>query len=441
MKKISSIIIFLFFCLSLPKGALALTNDDTGIQKVFFNVTPPHLNSSGQVQNVYNNSSFFPLALYYVDNTTLQEVKNAGFNTIFPAHEQGIGAQNINLLEQYGLKGFPNLEGIVKNTPDSTRQQAVASYVNSIKNSPAVLAWHLFDETATVDGLDEAGSMAIWQQAYNTIHQNDPSGRAVFANRIGGCDATIRDFCNGDLYSIDNNTSSLYAVGRSIDNMVNTGKPAFIVLQAFAGDGWHMPTPVQIRGQMYAAVVHGATGLWLFVQQSALLPGKLDGISQNHNPAHWQAASIANHEIETYKKVYFSKTSSDEYHVSVDHLFSGGQSPIHTILKDPGEGETRYLLAVNMTSDQTQSQFSFAKNYVSVTSLLDNRTVSLTDNSFIDSFGGYGVRLYKLSTTSSPGDLNGDGYVDILDLRQAFSGAINIFNYNLVVGNFGQPSP
>lgn len=37
-----------------------------------------------------------------------------------------------------------------------------------------------------------------------------------------------------------------------------------------------------------------------------------------------------------------------------------------------------------------------------------------------------------------PGDLNSDGNVDVYDLRQAFSGAINIFNYNLVVGNFGK---
>lgn len=37
-----------------------------------------------------------------------------------------------------------------------------------------------------------------------------------------------------------------------------------------------------------------------------------------------------------------------------------------------------------------------------------------------------------------PGDVNHDGRVDILDLRQLFSGFTNIFDYNLVVGNFGR---
>ena len=38
-----------------------------------------------------------------------------------------------------------------------------------------------------------------------------------------------------------------------------------------------------------------------------------------------------------------------------------------------------------------------------------------------------------------PGDFNGDGRVDILDLRQLLGNFTNIFDYNLVVGNFGKP--
>lgn len=37
-----------------------------------------------------------------------------------------------------------------------------------------------------------------------------------------------------------------------------------------------------------------------------------------------------------------------------------------------------------------------------------------------------------------PGDLNADGHVDILDLRQLLSTFTTIFDYNLVVGNFGK---
>lgn len=42
------------------------------------------------------------------------------------------------------------------------------------------------------------------------------------------------------------------------------------------------------------------------------------------------------------------------------------------------------------------------------------------------------------SPPHKPGDLNGDGRVDILDLRQLLAGFSSIFDYNLVVGNFGK---
>ena len=41
-------------------------------------------------------------------------------------------------------------------------------------------------------------------------------------------------------------------------------------------------------------------------------------------------------------------------------------------------------------------------------------------------------------TVPIPGDLNGDGRVDILDLRQLLANFASIFDYNLVVGNFGK---
>lgn len=47
------------------------------------------------------------------------------------------------------------------------------------------------------------------------------------------------------------------------------------------------------------------------------------------------------------------------------------------------------------------------------------------------------IKIYS-STTPLPGDLNGDGHVDIVDLRYFLTNFSNIFNYNLMVGNFGR---
>ena len=52
-------------------------------------------------------------------------------------------------------------------------------------------------------------------------------------------------------------------------------------------------------------------------------------------------------------------------------------------------------------------------------------------------FDGVGIS-YLLNPPPQPGDLNGDGQVNIADLQALLSSFTNIFNYNLVVANFGK---
>jgi hypothetical protein len=294
---------------------------------------------------------------------------------------------------------------------------------------------------------------------------------------------------------------------------------------------------------MYTAITHGATGLWLFVGFPP--QGTLNGPSTGLWPGtpQWNATSQSNHEIEINKKIFLSKTSTDEYHVFIQkgprtcisitgycqgcgdprdcHEFDddlnycarvGGcgedngrcsgtscqincsaitdrsacinvngcswpqnictdQSahPLHTILKDTGETGVRYLLAVNLDIVPLDGKFALSQNPIRVTSILDNRSISPSNNGFTDSFPGYAVRLYKIDTNQtyntpilSPtptylkGDLNHDGKVDIFDYNMLVgvfgktgspgfdvadidrNGKVDIFDYNILVGNFGK---
>lgn len=187
---------------------------------------------------------------------------------------------------------------------------------------------------------------------------------------------------------------------------------------------------------------------------------KFGGISPQVTPDLWNEISKINHEIENYKKVFLSKTASDEYHIFLRRDSVISDHPLHTILKDLGEGvNVRYLLVVNVDGAPLEGKFSFPWLLSKVTSLFDNQPITSSTNAFFDNFPAYGAKLYKLeSNIQIPiiGDLNHDNKVDIFDYNLLVGNfgnttcgnaadidgtcKVDIFDYNILVGNFGLPA-
>ena len=514
MKNITlrSILILAFFLIILlPKKIKAdFVQDDAGIQKIHTQ-TVPQINSSGKIQYSYTADSFFPLGMYWFNSNYLQQIKDAGFNLVYDA-DWTIGSpmpiSRYSLLNQYGIKVTPLLHDAVVTSVTNNNWSTLSNLINSIKNNPAVLAYYLTHEQYSQISSNQ------WLDGYNHVKALDPD-RAIMGEQ--GVDYVLNfprscfplkvDMSNIYSYTVMNEAASLSDLTKVIDGYMGSGCPwpLFVILQVFKGDSWPvMPSPEQVRAQMYTAITHGATGLWLFVGFPP--QGTLNGPNTGLWPgtSQWNAASQSNHEIETYKKIYLSKTSTDEYHVFVQkgprtcisitgycqgcgdprncHEFDddlnycakvGGcgedngrcsgtncqtncstitdrsacinvngcswpqnictdQSahPVHTILKDAGESGVRYLLAVNLDIVPLDGKFAFSQNPIRVTSILDNRSISPSNNGFTDSFPGYAVRLYKIDTnqtynTPTPtqpscslkrqGDANCDGKVDMTD--------------------------
>ena len=129
---------------------------------------------------------------------------------------------------------------------------------------------------------------------------------------------------------------------------INASKPLWVCLQAFESAGWIMPTPRQLRGQIYAALIHGATGVFYFQFDSIMsrtggnvgfglssltavhyggkvVPG-YDGpdAQQVASPSLlqeadtlWTAAASLNTELLSIKHLLFAKTSTLPYSLSI----------------------------------------------------------------------------------------------------------------------------
>ena len=505
----------------------AWTQDDSGIQ-TFYQDKVPQFTSSGKIQFSYTNDSFFPLGLYHVDvgpvpdsngtpqgqiwNTfhlnsttsrnTLPELKAAGFNTIvrfvsfnyhwtdkdrFPV-DFTPNEYELDLLDSYGMKAYVEMLGPAMwsaNNSNGWNLDILKSTVARMKAHPSVLGYSLYDEIQnefpTTWPMDEGK----WKTVHDTIKSVDPD-RPVFANGNNRTcwPTSFNDFSSFDRYTkrIENNGKmNLTDFGLATSTKRTNGcpLPVLAIFQTFSSppNNIYLPTPAEVRAQYYTAIVNGATALAAFSQYSPYISehdlatpwnqldpnSSIQGMSPQVNADLWAAASQANHEIETWKWVLLAKTAKDEYHVFYD-TYPGG---VMSLLKDPGDG-ARYLLVVseNIPGSQSDSdthtvKFTFPSTRVitKVTGVLSGTALPVSDNSFSTSVKVNEIRFLKIEFASEDrphnhADLNQDGKVDIFDYNLLVAnfgktgtnlvgdidnnGKVDIFDYNILVGNFGK---
>jgi hypothetical protein len=196
-------------------------------------------------------------------------------------------------------------------------------------------------------------------------------------------------------------------------------KPVWVTLQAFgAAPGLdqpaQMPTPAELRGMAFTAIVHGATGITLFAYDSHVTrAGSVLGIAPEtadsdglHPPvtaaeaaasrALWAGAEALNTELERLTPRLLSPTARMRYSV-----FFSGQSrtpgPIRTMLKDTRG--TCTLLAVNIEARPFGTRFEFPKRIGSVKRLDADGTetvIGADGKMFTDSLDSFGAAVYEI---------------------------------------------
>lgn len=243
----------------------------------------PHIDNTGAPRTTFNaDLSFFPIGLYHAltgphfgRTYDLSTVAQAGFNTIHAWEGQPI-ASVVDAARRATLK-------VLLHNPTDDDVAALA-------DDRSVLAWYLDEEPTEHYSPDETDKrLDEFRARRDRIRAIDPT-RPVFAldgpPRPKRLDDWRKWAAVGDvsahffypvvaetpLSSLDHPRSIPETVGRAVTETKGE-KPVWFLVQAFSGPrfGWAMPEPRHLRAMVYAAVIHGATGVLYFGYDSFVM--------------------------------------------------------------------------------------------------------------------------------------------------------------------------
>ncbi len=364
----------------------------------------PHVTRTGKRLMQYApEQSFFPIGLWGVPlpgtayGTTYDwgELKNAGYNTVWPYHSNP--ETSLAHAKEAGLQIVQMINPDDKGNPDSLK-----NWLPAVKDDPHLLGIVWMDEPIghLIPGYDMEGlfqNFLRYKEAANRIAPDLP----VFINDAPWImnPATswwIKWNTGGDLSCHDNypaiirehNLRSVNLEPNGIVQSVSLAvgankeeKPVWLIVGAFEQTpNLDYPTrfcsPPQLRSQIYAGIINGATGIIYFIWDSyisreagcvGMAPnpvvnpianpgegGAPPGINATpmqmvQSKALWETAAVVNQEINQIAPSILAPTVADvDYQVSVKGK-AVTDTPIQCLLKPSPDGG--YLLITVNTDD------------------------------------------------------------------------------------------
>jgi hypothetical protein len=385
----------------------------------------PHTDAQGNLRSQRDSASFFPRCIYHAVPGSFTAIKAAGFNCVHTWEGVGI-AEVIEELRSADLQ-------LIKHSPTDDE-------VRSFASDPRILGWYLDEEPTgqTHVDMERSGKRDLMAERYQAfvarkaaIKAMDPR-HPVFpldGSNIPPGQSDWWDTWNssGDVSAHDNYplrpwTEDLEVLARSVRRAVHvTGerKPVWITLQAFGGapgldPPMRIPTPDELRGMAFTAIIHGATGLILFAYDSRVTrEANVIGIAPEtaeslgtaamatslqaaRSRALWAGAAALNAELGRLAPRLLSPTARLAYDV-----YSSGNpripSPIRTILKEADGLFT--LLAANLEGRPMGAGYRFPRSIESVRRLNADESVTLIPPQgpmFRDALGAFGAAVYEV---------------------------------------------
>ncbi|WP_119418748.1 hypothetical protein [Desertibaculum subflavum] len=201
-------------------------------------------------------------------------------------------------------------------------------------------------------------------------------------------------------------------------------KPIWYYAQAFASpvNRWFLPSAAQARGMLYAAIVHGATGvIWFAFDSPVTRNGRVIGVAPDTSEAAgaalpygpyppiaasaaeaaasralWQSIRVLNREIAALAPALLGPTADIPYRVYLAGA-AVSATPIRSLLKVMPNGDL-LLIAVNIDNVSLEASFFFPGRRF-VLSRLHDDPLGPDGSAGIwrDTFAPFGVRLYRLA--------------------------------------------
>lgn len=348
---------------------------------------------------ILNGKPFFPLGLYVaqcpnVDQSfELDEIADSPFDTLMNyainrcAHGELSDAEIENYLNQLKSRNLTLIFSLIDHIGHGQKDvRAVAHKVNTFKDHPAIMSWYMNDER----GPEHLPQLEALYQKVREVDVDHPVWSVHWNTDWLIKEAHTTDIVGVDPYPIDNNPITL--VSQMADAARKAGKPLWLVPQIFSWKDYpgdfrsargRPPTRDEIRAMTYLAINHGAKGL-VYYSYFNIRDDKDYG-------ARWEQIKEIAEEIDALRSVFLSTFRTNDRDI--------GCTDTNIDFKLMREGDTYYLFAVN-TEKTGITETLFRINLTKKPSMVDvmfegNRKIRFSNGGFTDSFGRYGVHVYR----------------------------------------------
>ena len=423
---------------------LKAMSDFNSVQ-VVYRTGVPHTDKNGNLLTKYDpQRSFFQIGIWgnpwgdiYGVNYDLKVLTDAGFNSMWPwpGHK----------LEDQLAKGRQaGLQVVAMNALDPADAAR-------LKDHPAWLGNVWMDEpTGSLWGKDMEGKYKEFVAYKQQINAAAP-GRVVFVNDCPWVTApattwwakwnTAGDVTCHDNYPIlarkrrsktigDEDSKSGIPTTVGLAAAVNgEQKPVWLIVGAFSqrthgAFPFRFATPMELRAQVYAGLIHGATGIIYFTWDTYVCrDGAVMGMSPDPKVAYspggpgrthptpvkpmelvesaalWQAATAINREIRELTPALLSPTAPEGVRYS---LKTEGEpvsrSPLRCLLKQHPDGGY-VLLTVNIDDAVIKGTYEFPAGFKSVQPMFEERPpfeLKPDQKTLEDMYDPYEVHVYRM---------------------------------------------
>ena len=361
-------------------------------------------------QTTRTNTAFFPIAVWLQDPINASAYRDAGIN-IFAGLWQGPTDTQLSDLHKAGMLvvcaqnqialNHPARSNILawmhSDEPDNAMSPGARLGIGKPIPVESVAADYrrMIANDSTRPVLLNLGQGVAWDNWYGRGTRNrHPED---YPRYLEACD--IASF---DIYPASHTSpevgGNLWYVPQGVERLrrwVRDEKPVWNCIETTRGNNpSRKPTPHEVRAEVWMSLIHGSRGIIYYVHQfkptfiEAALLGDAEMLA---------AVTKLNQQITSLATVLNSPTITNAVTVQT----ANAATPIATMVKQAG-GFT-YIFAVAMRPLDTKAEFALKQfaGSETVEVLGENRTATVKDRKFTDSFGPWGVHLYRVKSGSA----------------------------------------
>jgi hypothetical protein len=244
------------------------------------------------------------------------------------------------------------------------------------------------------------GQGVAWDNWYGRgVRKNKPEDYPLYVQAA--------DIVSFDIYpAVHDNpeiAGRLWYVARGVQRLVDwTGvhdhhKPVWTCIECtHISNAKVKPTPHQVRAEVWMAITHGARGITYFAHQ--FKPNFIEA-GLLADPEMSDAVKKINAQVQSLASAINSPPPRPEQLATVttpDAPASDDHPPI-TLMTRTHNGTT-FVFAVSLTDQPLTARFHLPSAHGDLTVLNEHRTLPLSDYSWTDTFIGYDVHLYSLTS-------------------------------------------